>query len=275
MVRHKKYLLTALILFAFLWIFPAYGPVYGLIIEGPVLNMADRGFQDFGLLFRAEAPVMLVSVRFPNQGLADTVHLQRDSDSAVLASITVPAGSPNAIVNINYPLTAQETYRLVATTPGNKYYGALGAYLFPVTYPEVTVLGSYLGFPYYNLWFSFNDITIQTSSIKVAIDIKPGSDVNSINLKSKGLVPVAILTTESFDALSVDIDSVVFAGAYSVAAQIEDVNGDGMNDLLFHFRTQDLSDLSAGSTKAVLTGTTLEGTPISGEDSVNIVPAKK
>ena len=276
MVKHKKYRLTGVILFIFLWAFPAYG----LVIEGPVLNQAERGWRDFGLVIRAEASVRLVSVRFPNQGLADTIQLQRNSDSVVLASIPVPAGTPNAIVNINYPLIAQETYRLVATTPNNKYFGAMGAYKFPAAYPEITVLSSYLGSqysgsPYYNLWFSFNDITVQQNSIKVAIDIKPGSSVNSINLKSKGLVPVAILSTEDFDALSVDINSVNFAGAFSVLAQIEDVNNDGVNDIMFHFKTEELSDLSADSTTAVLTGTTLDGTPITGEDSVKIVPAGK
>ena len=271
MVKRKKSILSAVILFTFLWIFPAYG----LVIEGPVLNLADRGWRDFGLLIRAEAPVKLVSVRFPNQGLADIIQLQRDSDSAVLASIPVAAGDRNAIVNINYPLNAHETYRLVATTPNNKYFGTLGAYNFPTAYPEITMLASYWGSPYYYLWFSFNDITIQKDSIEVAVDIKPGSDVNSINLKSKGLVPVAVLTTEDFDALSVDVNSVIFAGAFPVRAQIEDVNNDGVNDILFHFKTVELSDLSSDSTKAALTGTTLDGTSISGEDTVNIVPAGK
>jgi hypothetical protein len=271
MDKHKQSLFTALILFTFLWTLPAYG----LEIQGPPLNQAEKGWKNFGLLIRAEADIMLVSVRFPNQGLADIIQLRRDSDSALLASFPVPAGNRNAIVNINYPLNAKETYRLVATTPNNKYYGAPGTYKFPVAYPEMTVLGSYLGYPYYGLWCTFNDITVQLNNIEVAVDIKPGSAVNSINLKSKGVVPVAILTTEDFDALDVDADSVVLAGASPVRAQIEDVNDDGYNDILFHFRTRELTELSSGSTKAALTGATLDGTPISGEDTVNIVPAGK
>ena len=35
----------------------------------------------------------------------------------------------------------------------------------------------------------------------VGIDIKPGSFPNSINLKGKGVIPVAILSTTTFDVL--------------------------------------------------------------------------
>ena len=39
---------------------------------------------------------------------------------------------------------------------------------------------------------------------------KPGSYPNSIDLISKGVIPVAILTTEDFDATTVDFLSVKF-----------------------------------------------------------------
>jgi hypothetical protein len=38
----------------------------------------------------------------------------------------------------------------------------------------------------------------------VSIDIKPGSAPNSINPRSRGVIPVAILTTDTFDALDID-----------------------------------------------------------------------
>jgi hypothetical protein len=206
MVKSRYFLLTISFLFIFLWSLPAFG----LVIDGPALNLPERGVRDCGLVIRAEADVMLVSVRFPNRGYADSIRLLRDSDSALLVSIPVPAGNLDFVVNINYPLTAGETYRLVATTPNNKYYGPLGVISFPVANPEITILGSYWWFLDYGLWFSFNDITTQQNIAELAavIDIKPGNDTNSINLKSKGLVPVAILTTEDFDALSVDAGSV-------------------------------------------------------------------
>jgi hypothetical protein len=42
------------------------------------------------------------------------------------------------------------------------------------------------------------------TSVAVPIDIKPGSFPNSINPQSKGVIPVAILTTDTFDATTVD-----------------------------------------------------------------------
>ena len=113
------------------------------------------------------------------------------------------------------------------------------------------------------------------TTIEVTIDIKPGSDPNSINLKSKGVVPVAILTTEDFDASDVDPTTVVFAGATPVRWASCDVDGDGDMDLLLHFKTQELRELDAFSTEATLIGATLGGTAIQGTDSVNIVPKAK
>ena len=40
--------------------------------------------------------------------------------------------------------------------------------------------------------------------IAVIIDIKPGSDTNSINLGSNGHLPVAILSSPTFDATTID-----------------------------------------------------------------------
>ena len=114
---------------------------------------------------------------------------------------------------------------------------------------------------------------IYAFGVGVEIDIKPGSDPNSINLNSKGVVPVAVLTTDDFDASTVDPDTVVFAGATPVRWTLEDVDGDGDLDMLFHFKVQEL-DLTWASTEATLTGNTLGGQPISGTDTVRIVPPK-
>ena len=47
----------------------------------------------------------------------------------------------------------------------------------------------------------------------VQIDIKPGSANNPINLGSKGVIAVAIFTTDDFDATQVDASTILFAGA--------------------------------------------------------------
>ena len=104
----------------------------------------------------------------------------------------------------------------------------------------------------------------------VEIDIKPGSYPNSINLKSKGVIPVAILTTPSFDASTVDPATVLFAGASPTHSALEDVDGDGDLDLILHVPTQS-TNIQQGDTEACLTGQTFGGDSIQGCDSVNVV----
>jgi YVTN family beta-propeller protein len=111
----------------------------------------------------------------------------------------------------------------------------------------------------------------------VAIDIKPGSFPNSINPKSKGVIPVAILTTASFDATTVDLNSVRFgrtgAEAAPVQSGLEDVDGDGDTDMILHFNTQE-TGIQCGDTSASLTGETFGGEQIEGTDSIQTVGCK-
>lgn len=107
--------------------------------------------------------------------------------------------------------------------------------------------------------------------IPIKIDIKPGEVPNSINLGSKGTVPVAVLASNTFDARTVDPSSISFAGAPVVRSSIEDVNHDGKPDLVVHVNTADLK-LTAGDTQAVLVGKTFSGMLIRGVDNVRVVP---
>ena len=116
-----------------------------------------------------------------------------------------------------------------------------------------------------------------TEALTVPIDIKPGSDVNSINLGSNGVVPVAILSTATFDARQVDPGSVTLAGAHvnvkgkgSYQASFQDVNGDGRQDLVVQVTTQAL-EVTAGDTRAFLEGTTFAGQRIIGVDTIRVV----
>jgi hypothetical protein len=110
-----------------------------------------------------------------------------------------------------------------------------------------------------------------TERTLVDIDIKPGSFPNSINLASKGVVPVALLGDEDFDAANVDPVTLDFAGAIPLRWTLEDANLDGWLDLVVFFKTRELS-LTVGDVEATLIGDTFEGIPIIGTDSVNIVP---
>jgi hypothetical protein len=118
------------------------------------------------------------------------------------------------------------------------------------------------------------DYSAPQSVVYINIDIKPGGNPNSINLRSKGVVPVAIMTTDEFDADTINPETVRFATATGVRWTAQDVDFDGDMDLLFHFKTQEL-DLTEDSTEATLRGETIEGKPIVGTDTVNIVPQNK
>lgn len=110
--------------------------------------------------------------------------------------------------------------------------------------------------------------------IDVAIDVKPGSDPNSINPSSKGVVPVAILATDVFDAGDVDPLTVELgpAGARTEHAtgHTEDVDGDGDLDLVLHFRVRD-TGIACGDTSMALVGETLAGVMIAGADVIRTV----
>jgi hypothetical protein len=112
----------------------------------------------------------------------------------------------------------------------------------------------------------------------VIIDIKPGELPNSINRQSLGNIPVAIISTNTFSAPNeISISSLRFGpGGTETAArrcEIEDVNNDGISDLLCHFSTPD-ANFQDGDTIGTLTGSTVRGLRIYGKDSVRIIAGR-
>lgn len=125
-------------------------------------------------------------------------------------------------------------------------------------------------------------------ALTVEIDIKPNSDPNAVNVDQKGNIPVAIQTTESFDAADVDPATVTLGNNDgtdtpvakrkngTLMASMEDWDGDGDDDMVLHFDTPSLvsnGDLSSTTTELFITGKTSGGTSFIGSDAVKITPS--
>jgi len=119
-----------------------------------------------------------------------------------------------------------------------------------------TILPDYLGVGVHTLTLEVTDnkdtvsdeVVLTIEIAPVTIDIKPGSYPNSINLGSYGVIPVAILSAADFDATLLPPENVFLAGAgvavrgkgNKYLATEEDVNGDGLTDLVVKVETENL-----------------------------------
>lgn len=119
------------------------------------------------------------------------------------------------------------------------------------------------------------------SAKQVNIEVKPGDDSGwaPINPRSRGKIPVAILSTSIFDALTVDASSLHFGstGEEDSLAKCgkkgEDVNGDGMLDLVCHFNNQ-AAGFKLTDEEGILKGSLKDGTDIEGRAPLKVIPVK-
>lgn len=135
-------------------------------------------------------------------------------------------------------------------------------------------------------------IVVETCIIPVPVDIKPTSCPNPLNIKSKGVLPVAILGTEDFDVMNVDPTTVRLVGVAPLRWAYEDVatpvdqgsdrcdcttlGPDGYLDLTLKFDTEAivavLGTVYDWEIRVLrLTGMTFDPTPIEGADCVRII----
>jgi len=135
-------------------------------------------------------------------------------------------------------------------------------------------------------------------TITVYVDIKPGSCPNPLNVKSKGVLPVAILGSEDLDVTDIDPASIRLGGVVApLRSSIEDVSHpwnvedcedygvDGYDDLTLKFDNQQIvaalvaafdEDIEDGDVFELnLTGTLADDTQIEGADTVLILKKGK
>ncbi len=130
-------------------------------------------------------------------------------------------------------------------------------------------------------------------AVKVAVDIKPGGCPNPVNVKSSGVLPVAVLGSGDYDITTIDPTSIRLAGVEPLRSGYEDVAGpfdsndcncveagpDGLPDLTLKFETQGIvkaiGDVNDGDVLTLeLTGVLYDPipyeTPIEGADCILI-----
>ncbi|MHC4159973.1 MAG: hypothetical protein ACYSSO_12935 [Planctomycetota bacterium] len=127
--------------------------------------------------------------------------------------------------------------------------------------------------------------------VKIAVDIKPGSCPNPVNVESNGVLPVAILGSEGLDVNTIDIASVRLVGVPPLRSSYEDVTApvldandcncitdgpDGYLDLTLKFKTpqivEGLGEVNDSDILTlVLTGVLSDETPIEGADCILVI----
>jgi hypothetical protein len=127
----------------------------------------------------------------------------------------------------------------------------------------------------------FAPIAIQRTAFvePVSLDIRPGDPTAAVvNLKSNGVLPMAVLSTGTFDAHRIDPTSACFGPSADPRGSgnctekhgrghLEDVNGDGRVDLVLHFDVRS-SGLTPSDTTACVDAKTVEGATVRGCDTI-------
>ena len=135
----------------------------------------------------------------------------------------------------------------------------------------------------------FNVLAVHSGSVgapvpmvEVTIDIRPWSKRNPINYKKgHGILPVAIVSTDGFDAPNqVDQDSLTFGTTGNEKSlafcnhKPKDRKRGGLKDELVCYFYIEVAGFNCGDTEGILKGKTLDGIAIEGKDLVRIIHCK-
>ena len=107
----------------------------------------------------------------------------------------------------------------------------------------------------------------------VRVDIRPYSDANAINPRSRGLLPVALLGEADFDVRDVAVKTLRFGPkaappAHELLVYVKDTNRDGIQDLVAFFHVP-RTGIERNDSQACLAFETLAGVAYEGCDVVN------
>jgi hypothetical protein len=118
--------------------------------------------------------------------------------------------------------------------------------------------------------------TFVVPMIRVTLEVLRGKD-DRIHPGSEGLLQVAILSTDTFDASLLDVSTLRFGRtgteAVAVDARLRDVNGDRRADLVLHFRIPDAA-IQCGDAMVSIGGMTVTGETVVGSAPVVTVGCK-
>ena len=195
------------------------------------------------------------------------------------ADLTVVATGAGTIVDLGTPAVsdvADASPTIEALVDGNVINPS--SYGFPVGKTTVTWRATDAS------GNSATDTQEVTVNVVVALDIKPGDEPNCFNNDGNGVIPVAILGSDGssgfapLDVMAIDVASlsleglaVAVRGKNKLLVSYEDVNGDGLTDVVVHLQDAD-GAFTSGTGIATITGTLTDGTTVEGSDSICVVP---
>ena len=150
------------------------GSAGAAVINGPALTLAGSGWVYTGIEFSAVTNSILTSFSYANQGQADTVILT-DSVGNILHSVNTPASVTPDVENVNWALTAGQTYFLLQTVASNELYASFNQALPSNSDISIVVSGTFAmtlsdavaasNFGANEYWAAFNDITTTSGNV--------------------------------------------------------------------------------------------------------------
>ena len=128
-------------------------------------------------------------------------------------------------------------------------------------------------------------MAVEPNTVEIFLDIKPGNKENSINPRSKGVIPVAILGSKEFDVADIDVTKLRFgldnaeikhnlSDPKIYTKHLKDVDDDGIMDLVSHYSVLE-TGIECGDDEVSLSGKTLSNQAIDGTDTISTVGCKK